>query len=161
MQYEVCSSKIMQKLGYTISTFCIPGTIIYLDGEIGVGKTTFVRGFLRGLGYKNNINSPTFNIYEIYNFKNLIICHLDLYRIVRSEDLIYIGLDDYFNDNVILLVEWPCNGKGFIPSSDLLCSLKFVEKSHIRIVDIAGSSSKGNVITDKLLYHSQKNAISY
>ncbi|MCP0914575.1 MULTISPECIES: tRNA (adenosine(37)-N6)-threonylcarbamoyltransferase complex ATPase subunit type 1 TsaE [Legionella] len=77
------------------------------SGEIGAGKTTFIRALLQSLGIKAAIKSPTFSLVESYQLPNMHIHHFDLYRIHDESELEYIGFRDYFADNVICCIEWP------------------------------------------------------
>lgn len=154
MQFVIKSALAMQKLGGAIAKSCSPGAIIYLQGQLGTGKTTLVRGFLKKLGYKDKVRSPTFNLFEIYQIKDQIICHLDLYRLQHPEELLYVGIVDYFNKKNICLIEWPENGKGFLPPQDLFCSFDFGTKDKERIVKIVSNSSLGQSIVKKIDYDS-------
>ena len=91
-------------------------------------------------GYKGYVKSPTFNLFEIYQVKNQIICHFDLYRLKYPEELVYIGIADYFNGKNHCLIEWPENGKGFLPAEDLLCYFDFAKNGNGRIVKIIPNS---------------------
>ena len=140
----------MRKIGSNLAHFCTPGTVIYLQGELGAGKTTFVRGFLRGFGYLRHVRSPTFNLFEIYQVKKQIICHFDLYRLKHPEELAYIGIADYFNGKNICLVEWPECGKGFLQKEDLLCKFDFLPKGDGRMLEILAASPEGKDMVARL-----------
>jgi len=111
------------KLGAKLATITPNNFVIYLYGELGAGKTTLVRGFLQKLGHVGRVKSPTYTIMETYQVSNKIIHHLDLYRLNDPEELNFIGIRD-FAQNDIWLIEWPENGKGFLPEPNLCCSLK-------------------------------------
>lgn len=150
MQFTIKTALAMRKLGAVLANSCVPGAIIYLQGPLGAGKTTLVRGFLKKLGFKGHVKSPTFNLFEIYQVKDQVICHFDLYRLQQPEELIYIGIADYFNKTNICLLEWPENGKGFLPSEDLLCCFDFAKHGGGRVVKIISNSSIGERIIKKI-----------
>ena len=96
---------------------CSPASlIVYLKGDLGAGKTTLVRGFLRGLGYKGTVKSPTYTLIEPYRIAGKSICHLDLYRLADAEELEYLGVRDLLQEETVLLIEWPERGEGVLPS---------------------------------------------
>ena len=99
--------------------------VVYLEGHLGTGKTTIVRGWLRQLGHQGNVKSPTYTIVESYQLNQVSILHIDLYRIVDPTELEYIGLPEQIANADLALLEWPKNGEGFIPRADLTLRLQF------------------------------------
>jgi tRNA threonylcarbamoyladenosine biosynthesis protein TsaE len=97
--------------------------LIFLHGELGAGKTTLVRGYLRAVGYTGTVKSPTYNLVEEYTVAGKKIVHFDLYRITDPEELEWIGINDYFNQDCVCFIEWPDNGKGFLPEPDTVINL--------------------------------------
>ncbi|MFA6666833.1 MAG: tRNA (adenosine(37)-N6)-threonylcarbamoyltransferase complex ATPase subunit type 1 TsaE [Bacilli bacterium] len=106
------------KLGVLISKFLNKGDVITLSGDLGAGKTTFVKGIGEGLGVKDEINSPTFNILKCYFVKPLPLYHIDAYRLedVSSENK-NIGLEEVIDGDGVCVIEWPMFIKEFIDAS--------------------------------------------
>ncbi len=96
---------------------------IYLSGDLGMGKTTLVRGFLQSLGYKERVKSPTYALVEPYEVEGKIIFHFDFYRIDQPLDLMQLGLEEYFTDATICLVEWPDRFMSVLPTPDIRISI--------------------------------------
>jgi len=121
--------------------------IIFLHGELGVGKTTFSRGFLRGLGYHDKVKSPTYTIVEPYILEQNTIYHFDLYRIHHPEELAFIGLRDYFVPKAICLIEWPSQGGSLLPEPDLSCYIEFAADG--RQIKLIAHSARGEAMLKK------------
>ena len=103
-----------QELGVQFSKFIKNGDVITLNGDLGSGKTTFVKGVLIGLGYQDEVTSPTYTLINEYKTKYNII-HLDCYREKDINRWLNIGLIDYFNNQNILFIEWAENIKNILP----------------------------------------------
>lgn len=108
--------------GAVLARHC-EGAVIYLEGDLGAGKTTLSRGMLRALGVQGAVKSPTFSLVEIYSLPAFTVYHLDLYRLVDPDEVDYLGLDDQRQLNDVLLVEWASKGQGALVSPDLTITL--------------------------------------
>ncbi len=117
---EAATSRFAAELATLVKAPCI----IYLQGELGAGKTTLTRGFLRALGHQGPVRSPTFTLIESYEINNQKIFHVDLYRLHSAEEIEFIGLRDYFTEDIIGLIEWPERALDLLPQPDLICEVK-------------------------------------
>jgi tRNA threonylcarbamoyladenosine biosynthesis protein TsaE len=100
----------------------INSIVIYLEGDLGAGKTTLARGLIKWYGF-NRVKSPTYTLVESYQNEKVSIHHFDCYRISDPEELEYIGVREYSNSENIQLIEWPNLGKGAIPKADIVVSI--------------------------------------
>jgi tRNA threonylcarbamoyladenosine biosynthesis protein TsaE len=96
-----------------------PGLVVYLRGELGAGKTTLARGWLRALGADGAIRSPTYTLVEPYELNGRSTLHVDLYRLQGPAELEQLGLADTPPDRSLWLVEWPERAGGRLPPADL------------------------------------------
>lgn len=108
MKYLSHNTEETEQFAYDFARKLKGGEIITLDGDLGAGKTAFVRGLARGLGITDTVSSPTFTIVNEYRHGRIPVFHFDVYRISSSEELYDIGWDDYVNANAVIVMEWAC-----------------------------------------------------
>lgn len=148
IELELASEQETQNLGELIAKFIEAPTTCYLNGDLGVGKTRLVRAVIQSLGYKGNVKSPTYTLVEPYQFENLRAYHFDLYRLSDPEELEYLGIRDYFDQDSIAFIEWPEKGKGWLEQADISVTLEFLGSG--RRCSIQSGTSRGNLLLDKL-----------
>lgn len=119
------SPEAMEQIGAALAAEARPGLALLLTGELGAGKTTLARGFLKALGYQGEVRSPTFNLLLVYDTEPPV-CHVDLYRLNRAAEVEDLGLTDYL-DTHALLVEWPERAPGFWPENAYRVSIRIRE----------------------------------
>lgn len=124
MQMYLQSTEATEQFGAQLFNSQMSKGVIFLQGDLGVGKTTLVRGFLRAAGYSGVVKSPTYTLVEEYLIGGRKVFHFDLYRVVEPEELEWVGIRDYFNQDAICFIEWPENGEGFLPESDAVITLE-------------------------------------
>ena len=132
------NEKEMERLGGKIADQFPNGGMVYLNGDLGVGKTTLVRGLLRHIRFKGIVKSPTYTLVEEYQLNNRTIYHFDLYRLGDPEELEYIGGRDYWYSDSLCLVEWPEKALGFLPEADLIVNITYQGEG--RIVEVEKST---------------------
>jgi tRNA threonylcarbamoyladenosine biosynthesis protein TsaE len=102
--------------------------VIWLDGDLGTGKTAFARAFIHALGYKGRVKSPTYGLLEQYQLATLQVLHMDLYRIGDPGELEFLGIADLLDEQTILLVEWPDNGGHWLPEPDFIFKFLYADQ---------------------------------
>lgn len=110
-------------LGATLAACIEPGAVVFLEGDLGAGKTTLVRGFLRGLGFEGRVKSPTYALVELYEVSRLNVHHFDFYRFRDPREWIDAGFRESFDGRNVSLVEWPQKAAGLLPPADLAIAL--------------------------------------
>ena len=106
-------------MGRALAPCLAPGLVIYLRGELGAGKTTLVRGVLRGLGYEGRVKSPTYTLVELYTVSRLDLHHFDFYRFHDPREWIDAGFRETFNGRNVSLIEWPEKAGPLLPAADV------------------------------------------
>jgi tRNA threonylcarbamoyladenosine biosynthesis protein TsaE len=138
----------MEAFGSRLAQAARQGGVIFLQGELGAGKTTLVRGFVRALGYAGRVKSPTYTLLESYRLEGTNLYHLDLYRLADAEELEWIGIRDLLEDADLCLVEWPERGLGVLPSPDLEIQIEYQGVG--RVLELLPSSDRGRDIVRQL-----------
>ena len=124
--YRLADVNATEEMGASLARILVPGLKIYLHGDLGSGKTTLVRGLLRAVGHAGPVKSPTYTLVELYVISGYIVYHFDFYRFNRPEEWFEAGLDEYFNQDSVCLVEWPEKAGNLLPPADL--------EAHIEVV---------------------------
>ena len=139
----------MVALGQSLSRALVPGLVIHLQGELGMGKTTLSRGIIQGLGHRGAVKSPTYTLVEPYEHTAIPVYHFDLYRLGDPEELELMGIRDYLDGHSLCLVEWPQRGEGVLPPADLVITI--VKDGAGRSVELLASTVRGEAVLDRLL----------
>ncbi len=138
----------MRAFGARLMSACACGGIIALQGNLGTGKTTLVRGALESLGVTSGVRSPTYTLIEYYPFEPLSIAHFDLYRLADPEELEYLGFRDYLNDDTLCIIEWPERAEGILGDICLEIHLDYDHQGRRLILE--SGSDTGQAIINKL-----------
>jgi tRNA threonylcarbamoyladenosine biosynthesis protein TsaE len=114
-----------EALGRALAPGAAPGRVVHLRGDLGAGKTTLVRGLLRGLGHAGRVKSPTYTLVEPYEASSLHFYHFDFYRLKDRAEWEERGFREYFNEAALCVVEWPERAVGLLSAPDLDVLLSF------------------------------------
>jgi tRNA threonylcarbamoyladenosine biosynthesis protein TsaE len=137
-----------ERVGRELALVTPAQAIIYLHGDLGAGKTTLARGFLKGLGYEGAVKSPTYTLLEPYELGERAVYHFDLYRLADPGELEYLGLRDLLQSEAVLLFEWPEQGKGELPPADLALFIEMQGEG--RRLRLQPGSERGRGIIQRL-----------
>jgi len=151
---KIKSEEEMIELGKTIAEQInlskYDSLVIYLKGNLGAGKTTFAKGFVKGMDFNELVTSPTYNLIETIETNNFIIYHVDLYRIESLNQILELELHEkpIIDKPYIYLIEWPENGEDYILSADLIINISFNEIINERLIDVQKLSKKVSKFED-------------
>jgi tRNA threonylcarbamoyladenosine biosynthesis protein TsaE len=129
-------------LGAHLAARLRPGMVVWLDGDLGAGKTTLVRGLLRAAGDTGPVKSPTYTLVEVHPISGLNFYHFDFYRFNQPEEYLDAGLDDYFSAGGICLVEWPGQAAPYVPAADIRIELQLAPQGRIAVIVAAGERGR-------------------
>lgn len=139
-------------LGQALAPVLRAGMVVWLDGDLGAGKTTLVRALLRGLGHTGPVKSPTYTLVEVYVVSSLYWYHFDFYRFNEAAEFEDAGLGEYFRDDSVCLVEWPEKAAGYVPSPDLALVFRIADAPACgRTLTLQAHSAKGQQCLNALL----------
>ncbi len=122
--------------------------VVYLNGDLGAGKTTLTRGFVRGMGHAGNVKSPTYTLVEPYELDEWRVFHFDLYRLADAEELEYMGIRDYFNNDCCCFIEWPEKGAGLLAKADLIINIAYQDEQ--RVIQLQAETVHGEQVIKEL-----------
>ncbi|GHU31301.1 bifunctional alanine racemase/tRNA (adenosine(37)-N6)-threonylcarbamoyltransferase complex ATPase subunit type 1 TsaE [Betaproteobacteria bacterium] len=155
MKRELPDEAATTALGQYLAPLLTPGMVVWLNGDLGAGKTTLVRALLRTLGHIGPVKSPTYTLVEVYVVSRIYWYHFDFYRFSDPEEFLDAGLDEYFRNDAVCLVEWPDKAAGFVPPADLVLCLRFPAKDSFtgRVVELLAYSERGRQCLNILANH--------
>lgn len=150
MMCELRGEDVMVAFGERLGSACADlKAVIFLAGDLGLGKTTLSRGVLRAFGHQGAVKSPTYTLVEPYEFAAANVYHFDLYRLGSPEELEYMGIRDYFEGgNTVCLVEWADRGLRFLPEPDVEVIIKMMSGG--RQVSVIAYTDVGETIVERL-----------
>jgi tRNA threonylcarbamoyladenosine biosynthesis protein TsaE len=129
-------------LGAALARNAAAGRTLYLRGDLGTGKTTLVRGLLRGLGHAGRVKSPTYTLVEPYMLSSLHFYHFDFYRLKDQGEWESGGFREYFSPQAMCVVEWPERAEGLLPPPDLEVRLEFAGEARRATVEAHTAAGK-------------------
>jgi tRNA threonylcarbamoyladenosine biosynthesis protein TsaE len=139
--FQLPDEPATQRLGAALASLLQPGLVIFLEGDLGAGKTTLARALIRELGHTGPVKSPTYSLVEVYVVSSLYLYHFDFYRFESPEEFLDAGFDEYFNKTAVCLVEWPERAQGCVPSPDLRLRLHHAGLG--RVLEAVADSPEG------------------
>ncbi len=143
LNIELADADATVDWGRRLGLAAAAGGVVYLQGDLGAGKTTLTRGVLRAFGHAGAVKSPTYTLVEPYHFDGINVYHFDLYRLIDPEELELIGVRDYFTEQALVLVEWPSRGEPLLPAPDMTLHLQPADAGHGRLLCVQAHSPTG------------------
>lgn len=147
--FEFDTPESQMDFGARLATALRLPCVLFLEGDLGTGKTTLTRGILRGLGHRGAVRSPTYTLVEPYSLTGLELYHFDLYRLGDPEELDYLGLRDLLGRDSVWVVEWPERGADLLPKPDL--RIRLVHRDHGRHLTLTALSPSGEALLSDVI----------
>lgn len=142
MEYVTNSPEETESAGARLAQRLKPGAVVAFTGDLGAGKTAFVRGMARGLGISDRVTSPTFTIVNEYEGGRLPLFHFDMYRLGSADELFDIGWEDYLARDGVCAVEWSENIAGALEDGCIRVDIRRGEWDGQRRITITGGEEK-------------------
>lgn len=155
--HNIADEGDMLSFGGALAAVTQGKALIYLSGDLGAGKTTLVRGFLKMLGHTGRVKSPTYGLVEPYQLGEQSVYHFDLYRLKNPSEIEGIGMQDYLSEEAICLIEWPEKALSRLPKPDIFLKIHMDIKnySQSRQVEINAITPRGHDIVELLAHAAQ------
>ena len=135
LEIRLHSQQQQEAFGALLAEVLPKHAVVFLEGDLGTGKTTLVRGILRGFGWSGTVKSPTYTILEPYELPQQNLYHFDLYRLADPEELEYLGLRDLLAGG-LLFFEWPERGEALLPAADISVNIQHDTSGRVLKFDI-------------------------
>ena len=129
LNLRLADEKATRALAENLAPLLKAGLVVWLQGDLGAGKTTLVRSLLRAHGYDGPVKSPTYSLVEVYVVSSLYWYHFDFYRFNEPGEFEDAGLGEYFRGDGLCIVEWPEKAAGHVPPADLVLAFRFAGAS--------------------------------
>lgn len=139
------SSEDTEALGAALWQALPDKCLLFLHGELGAGKTTLVRGLLRAAGHRGTVKSPTYTLVEEYEIDGRRLFHFDLYRLKDPEELEWMGIDDYLQQDALCCIEWPEQGQGVLPPADIEIGLQYAQQQRVAQINVLAEKCSGKI----------------
>ena len=136
------------EFGGVLAKACNGKGVVFLHGDLGMGKTTLCRGVLNALGHNGHVKSPTYTLVEPYELPEYVVYHFDLYRLGEPEELEFMGIRDYLDQQALSIIEWPEKGAGVLPEADI--EIFFEQQGLGRVVRWQENTEYGKFIAEQI-----------
>ena len=145
------TKSIAVKVAMVLKQQGLGGLTFYLNGDLGAGKTTFTRHLMQALGHNGSVKSPTYTLVEPYEIDKIKVFHFDLYRLADAEELEFMGIRDYFNNDSMCLIEWAEKGWGMLAKADIELDIK-IDNTQVdnRVFEFMASTDLGKRVLSEL-----------
>jgi len=145
------TKSIAVKVAMVLKQQGLGGLTFYLNGDLGAGKTTFTRHLMQALGHNGSVKSPTYTLVEPYEIDKIKVFHFDLYRLSDAEELEFMGIRDYFNNDSMCLIEWAEKGWGMLAKADIELDIK-IDNTQVdnRVFEFMASTDLGKRVLSEL-----------